>query len=118
MATLTRQISDQAGITPSYATPGGSGDVVDNADGKTFIVVKNGSGSPVTVTVTCQDTASYFDKNLGKITQANVTKSVAAGADAILGPFAPRTFNNASGQLAVLFSATSSVNIAAFSLQG
>lgn len=51
MAQLTTQEITQDGIGPTYASATSTGDTFI-ADGRTFLHVKNGGGSPVTVTVT------------------------------------------------------------------
>ena len=67
MALLTRQKITEAGLTPAYAAAGAGGDTIDNADGKTYLHVKNGGGSPMTVTITPQQ-ASTDDPKLADFT--------------------------------------------------
>lgn len=115
MALLTRQKVVEAGLTPSYASAAAGGDTVDNSDGKTWLHVKNGGGSSVTVTITAQ-TVSTEDPKLGTLTKANVARAVAAGAEAIIGPFKKQAFNNGSQQIAITYSAVTSVTIAALTI--
>ncbi|MFL5731458.1 MAG: hypothetical protein ACJ75J_18355, partial [Cytophagaceae bacterium] len=104
---------DEAGALEAAVTPGGSGDLLPNADGRSFVRVSNASGSPITATITAQNTTSYNDPNLGKIAKTDRVVTIAAGAARYIGPFAPGAFNNSSGQVAILCSATSSVTIQA-----
>ena len=115
MATIAIQTINDAGRTPTYAAATtGAGDVADNA-GNMFLHVKNGSGSEVTVTVTAQ-TTTVESQQYGTLTKANVTKAIAGGADAFIGPFKTKAFNNASNQIVVTYSAVTSVTVAAFVL--
>jgi hypothetical protein len=86
----------------------GSGDVFDNG-GNTILVVKNGSGGSITVTISATD--NQWDED-------NVDEggSVANGETGIFGPLDPKRFNNASGQVDVSYSGTSSVEVKAFPL--
>ncbi|HYG02106.1 MAG TPA: hypothetical protein VD927_06640 [Chryseosolibacter sp.] len=112
MATLTRQEITQSGLVASYASAGASGDVVDNRDGKTFLHVKNENGGSVTVTIAAQSD-SLEVPGYGTLAIADITEAVADGAEAFIGPVPRNAYNNASHQLEVSYSATSSVTIAA-----
>lgn len=115
MATLTRQDMVEAGLLATYAACAGGGDVVDNADGLTFLHVKNGSGGSITVTVTAQ-VAAFQTPGMGPMTKANVAVAIGAAAEKFLGPFAKQAFNTAAGQLAITYSAVTSLTIAAVRL--
>lgn len=116
MALLTRQKIVESGLTPSFSAASGGGDTVSNADGKTFIYVKNGGGGSIDVTVTAT-TTSKEDPQLGTLTKANVVKSVGAGADALIGPLKKQAFNNSSDIVSVSYSGTTSVTVAAFYIE-
>ena len=111
MATLTRQAKSRAGTTLTFASCAGGGDVVDNTDGKTELIIVNGSGGALTVTVAAQVTT--INTPQGNYEMTNKAKSVGAGATVIMGPFEPGLFNNSSGQLAITYSGVSSLTIAA-----
>lgn len=115
MALLTRQKALEAGLTPSYAAAAAGGDTVDNSDGKTWIHVKNGGGASITVTITAQ-TVTTEDPKLGTLAKANIARAIAAGAEAIIGPFKKQAFNNGSNQIAISYSAVTSVTIGAFTI--
>lgn len=113
MATLVRQLLGEDGLTATYAAVGVSGDQVTNADGKTFLHVKNGSGVSVTVTVSEQITGTTVQSpTLGKLTKANATKAIAAGAEAFFGPFAKTGFNDTNANIQITYSAVTTVTIA------
>jgi hypothetical protein len=116
MATLTRQKVIQSGLTPSYASAGGSGDVVDNSDGRTFLHVKNDGGGSINVTVTAQ-VSSLATAGHGTLTVSNNVVAVPAGQNRMIGPFPKQAFNNASKQLAISYSGTTSVTIAALYIE-
>lgn len=117
MATLTRQTIVEAGLTPTFASCAGGGDVVDNSDGKTFLYVKNGSGGSLTVTIAAASGASSIsDPKYGTLSKSAVAKAVGAGADAIIGPFKKQGFNNSSEQLAITYSGVTSLTIAALKI--
>lgn len=114
MATLTRQVLGEDGLTASYGAAAVSGDQVNNADGKTFLHIKNASGVSVTVTVAEQITGTTVtNPTLGKLTKANATKAIGAGAEGFFGPFAKGGFNDANSNIQVTYSAVTSVTIAA-----
>lgn len=113
MATLTRQNIVNTGNIPTYAAATGGGDVVDNADGKTFLHVKNASGGSITVTVTAQ-TVSLVTATHGTLTVPNVSVAIAAGAEKMIGPFQKAAYNTAADQLAITYSGVTSLTIGAF----
>jgi len=114
MATLTRQTLLEAGITPTFVSCAGGGDQVDNRDGRTFLYVKNGSGGSITVTVSEQISGTTVeDQNLGTLTKASVAKAIAAGAEAVLGPFKKAAFNDTNGRLQITYSGVTSLTISA-----
>jgi hypothetical protein len=114
MATLTRQQITEDGIDATFAAAGGSGDVVTNSDGKTFLCVKNGGGSSITVTVAEQIAgATVDDPTYGIVTKGNAQVTIAAGGTGFMGPFKKVAFNNASSQIEISYSATTSVTVAA-----
>jgi hypothetical protein len=113
--TLTVQEINRAGksvteqMTAATAT---HGDKFIN-DGKTFCRVKNGSASPVTVTVNT-------NRTVDGLTVPNLTASVAATGDADgldfldIGPFPPGTFNQSDGYVWVTISSVTTVTIGAY----
>ena len=117
MAALTVQPIVQTGLAVSYASAGGSGDTIAIADSnqRNFIIVKNTSGSPVTVTVTRQNTTGRVAAE-GNVTLFNLSVSVpATTGERLIGPLT-NSFIDSSGNVNVSYSATSSVTVAAISL--
>lgn len=95
-------ISSQAAIT--YAAVGGSGDRVLYAEG-TFVIIRNGSGSSTTATITVPGNTTYGVANPVK------TKAVAAGADVPI-PLLPEYVDPADGRVAIVCSPTTTISIA------
>ncbi|MEW2161445.1 hypothetical protein AB0912_00310 [Streptomyces sp. NPDC007084] len=106
MANLTPQTISLAGLGPSYANASAGGDKV-GAGERIFLHVKNGSASPVTVTLTA--TGSVRGQSV-----ANLTVTVPASGDRMIGPLpADLLASPVDGLVAVGYSATSTVTVAA-----
>lgn len=114
MATLTVQTIDEDGLVPSTTAAGAAGDVFANT-GRELLMVTNGAGSPVTVTITAQVTTAR-SPGMGSVTKSDAGGAVAAGATAYFGPFPTRAFNNASRQVEVSYSDETSVTVAVMRL--
>lgn len=106
MATLTVQDSAQAGLEVSFDAAAGGGDEFANANGNTILLVNNGDGSPVTVTIVTQSTY----QGLALADQAVV---VAAGEIEAIGPFNTDDFNDSNGRVQVTYSGVTSLTVAA-----
>lgn len=107
MAALTPQQITYAGLTPSYAAVGGSGDTFPPGENM-MIHVKNGGGGATSVTV-----AVPGNQEIG-VPNDDVVVSVNAAGDKLIGPFPSRVFRDPStGQVHVTCSPTTSVTIAA-----
>ena len=88
----------------------GGGDTIAHS-GKEVIFVFNGGGAPITVTVTSQ--ADNFGQTL---TAHDITRSVAAGAWAIIGPLEASKYKDpATGLLNLSYSGVTSVTVAVLS---
>lgn len=103
---LAVQAIDVDGITPSYAAANVDGNSVANT-GDQFVHVKNGSASSVTVTIPTPAKVQGVDV-------ADITVAVAAGAEAMIGPFPAGLFNQSGGVVYINYSAVTSVTVAAF----
>lgn len=113
MAALTVQTAVEAGITPAAASAASSGgDTVKNVAGDVVLMVTNGGGSSIDVTITAQKTSKAVD-GYGTMTKGDAVVSVAAGATKIIGPFATEAFNNSSQNLEIDYSSATSVTISA-----
>lgn len=106
MATLSTQVIALAGLNPTYGAATGGGDKCEVGD-RIFLHVKNGGGSPITVTLTA--TASLRGQAV-----SNVTVSVPASGERMIGPLSADLLQNASdGLCAIGYSAAASVTVAA-----
>lgn len=106
--TVTSPISrDGVAAAPVAATAGGGGDEFAN-DGRTYLEVTNGGGSPITVTLDIKPTVDG-----GAVTDRTV--AVAAGARKRIGPFPPKLYNDSTtGRAKVTYSGVTSVTVEAF----
>lgn len=107
MAQLTPTQITSAGVLLSTASAAGGGDSFSNT-GDQFLYVNNGGGSPITVTITVQNTA-YLREVVG-----NRTVSVSNGTAKLIGPFPPALFNDSSGLVQITYSAVTSVTVAVY----
>jgi hypothetical protein len=80
--------------------------------GKEWLVVNNGSGSSITVTLAYSATGGVIDGQ----TLPNRTVTVAAGHTEIIGPFPTGLYNDASGNVSVSYSAVTTVKVAVYQL--
>lgn len=104
MATLATQVIAQAGTAITFAAAAGGGDAcATGSDVK--LLVKNGSGSPITVTLV---TPGKVDGDLD-ITDRAVT--VAAGATTGI-PVTDRYLDPVTGLAAITYSAVTTVTVA------
>lgn len=108
MALLTVQEINRLAITPSFAAAAGGGDTFPN-DGRTYLHIKNGGGSSITLTVTTQLTVD------GKAL-ADDSITVTNGQERIVGPFPPGIYNDASNQVSLGYSGVTSVTVGVFRL--
>jgi hypothetical protein len=113
MANLSTQTITRAGIGPTYAAAAGGGDTF-TPDVDTFSHVKNGSGSPITVTVVTPRT----DQESGQAI-ADVTVSVpATTGERMIGPFPHNSFADPTDGLAdITYSGVTSLTVAVLKVQ-
>lgn len=107
MATLTVNQLSLTGTAPTFVAAGAGGDDFGNDGVRTFLVVKNGGGSAVTVTL--NDTGSVSPPS-AKAFDPDVDVSVSAGGEAWIGPFDTARFGSSVG---VTYSGVTSVTVAA-----
>jgi hypothetical protein len=107
MATLTTQAIAIAGLNPTFAAAGASGDKVACGE-RTWLHVKNGSASSITVTLAATGAVR------GQ-TVTSPTVSVPASGERMIGPLTADLFAGATdGLAAITYSATTTVTVAAF----
>lgn len=103
MAALTTQQVVITGLSPTYASCGGSGDTVEAGDG-IFVHVKNGDASSHTVTVAVPGVE--YGQN-----RPDVVVTVGAGGAEFIQ--IPRALADTDGRIHLTYSATTSMTIAA-----
>jgi len=106
MAVLAHQTTGFAGTNITYQAAAGGGDQT-TPDDRVFLLVKNGGGSPINVTVTIAGTT--FD-----LANPDSVVSVPNGGEKFIGPLnegltGPDTF----GQVLIAYSGVTSVTVAA-----
>jgi hypothetical protein len=106
VATLTLATPNRTGtvFAPIAAT---NGDLFANS-GREFFYIKNGSGSPMTVTF---DSPGTCDFELAANSAHDLAVTVAAGVEKVIGPFSQTRFNDASGHVVVTYSSTTTVTV-------
>lgn len=105
MATLGTQVIALSGLNPTYAAAAGGGDKCAVGD-RNFLHVKNGGGSTITVTLTAAAVVR------GQAV-SNVTVSVPASGERMIGPLNEDLLKNATdGLCAIGYSAVTSVTVA------
>jgi hypothetical protein len=110
VATITPIVTSRAGsdfTTASQAATGG-GDFWAGT-GAEWLVVNNGGGSPITVTLVHQGT-------IDGQSLTNLTVSVTNAHTEIIGPFPVGLYNDGSGNVNVTYSAVTSVKVAVYKL--
>lgn len=110
MATLAVTEVSRSGVDIVGAAASSGGDEWPNT-GREFVLVKNGGGSPITLTL---DIKVLVDDDLAV---TDPTVSISAGATEMVGPFPPGIYNDAAtGRAKVTYSGVSSVTIKVVSL--
>ena len=109
MAVLTVGSVTRTGAATALVAAAAGGDTFAN-DGRTFIHVKNGGASPITVTVPAVSRCSQGQLH-------DVAVSVTNGTEKRIGPFPPSIYNNpTTGIASITYSAVTTVTVEAVSL--
>jgi hypothetical protein len=97
MATLTVTPATRGtnGVNLAGVAAAGGGDVFPNT-GAEVLVIKNGGGSGITLTVA---TPITMDAPAGGLAVADLTASIGAGETRMVGPFPPGIYNDGSGNV-------------------
>lgn len=103
MATLTAQTSQVTGTTLTGVTPAGAGG--DLVPVGSHLLVRNGSGASVNVTIETPGNDTYGQP------RPDVVTAVAAGAVAKFGPFPNDLADPVTGLVKIVCSATASVEL-------
>ncbi len=100
----------KAGVEPVYTGSLSTSDVYQFVnDGKTFLHVKNGGGSPDVVTIVSEQISDG-------LALADRTVNVPAGEERMIGPLVPAVYNDGAGLVNVSHSFITTVTQAVFSL--
>jgi len=112
MAALTIEVINLAGnIDPTFvAADAGDDTFTNDSKNNTFVYIKNGGGGPITATF--DDTGSVAPTG-AKAFDADVDQVIAAGEEALNGPFPQSRFGSS---VTVAYTSVSSVTVAAFRL--
>lgn len=105
MAVLTEQQILVTGLEATYAAAAALGDSFSNT-GKQYLHVKNGGGSPITVTI---DDPNSVSPTGATAFNADVAVVVTNAEERLIGPFPTSRF---SSTVAVSYSAVTSVTVA------
>ena len=109
MAILTTTVLSRAGVDLTGVASDAAGDEWANS-GDDYVVIFNGGGAPVTVTLDIQ-------KTVDGTAVTDPTVVVAAGARTMIGPFPPGIYNNpANGRAKVTYSGVTSLTTKVLSL--
>lgn len=107
MADLAVQPITRQGVAPAFAAAAAGGDTVPGGADR-FVVVKNGSAGPVTVTIdSVRPCDQGFDHNEAVV--------VPAAGERWIGPLLER-FQTATGRVALSYSAVATVTVASLEL--
>lgn len=109
MATLTVQTARIAGTAVTMASAAGGGDKVDAGD-HTALLVTNGSGSSINVTVAVPGNTKFG------LAEPDVVVAVAAGATKLIGPLPVDLEDDTDRLVHVSYSAATSVTVAAIEI--
>jgi hypothetical protein len=108
MAVLDKQNINSNGVAPTFSVASSTGDEFKN-DENTFLHVKNGGAASITVTINSQQLCNHGSTH-------NLSISIPAGGERMIGPFNRTRFNNDTGNVEVGYSDVTSVTVAAISI--
>lgn len=103
MAKLSAQKITTGGLEPTYSAASSGGDEFTTT-GAEFLAVKNGAGSSVDVTV-ASNNCQYGGAH-------DLTVTVPAGEERLIGPFPPSRFAIGGGDAEITYSSATSVTVA------
>jgi len=91
------------------AVDAGLTDTLKN-DGKTIAIVKNADAAPHTVTPTVQQSTGNMQQDAG------AARTITNAKETVLGPWERKVFNDASGDVSLVFDSNTSMTVAVLSL--
>jgi hypothetical protein len=115
MAAITIQNIVTGGLTPAYGAAAAADTVAVASNERIAVHVKNGAGAPITVTIP-KVGSSVTVPGYGSLSTTDITATIAAGAEAIIGPIPQGYVDPATGTAAVNYSSTTTVTRTAYRL--
>jgi hypothetical protein len=110
-ALTVTKLSETSANIPWENADNANGNSALNNNGDVFFLFKNGSGvSTATVTITAQSAAPSVS-GYGPLTKSNVTVSLAASGEEMVGPFNALVWNNSSDQIIVSYAGDASADV-------
>lgn len=103
MATLTVQTTDRDGAEAALAAAASGGDEFANT-GQELLLVNNGSGAPITVTIVTQ-------QSVDGLAVADKTVAVAAGELWVVGPFPTPIYNDGDNLVQLTYSTETDLTV-------
>lgn len=104
MAALATQKVTRNGAAVTYTAAAGGGDTC-KPGANTVLHVKNGGGASITVTVT--STGSVYGHPI-----VLTPVAIGAGLERLIGPLRPEVVGNAAGDVAIAYTAVTTVTVA------
>ena len=108
-ANISTTTLSTAGVDVTTTPQNASGNTYFANDGSTFILIKNGNGTPVTATLITQQTAIQA-QGYGTIPLADVTVGVPSATTLLIGPFPTSRWNTTQGTVRVSMSTVTNVS--------
>lgn len=105
MALLAPQYPRITGTAITFSSAAGGGDTIAPAP-SSVLHVRNGSGSPITVTVVVPGTDDFGQA------RPDIAVTVAASAHTAIGPFSSALLLNSSGVIDITYSGVTSLTVA------
>lgn len=115
MAQLSPSLHALAGLNPNFVAASAGGDAfADAGDERTYVRVKNGGASAITVTVAPVSPTSVKVPGVTPqpVSLPSYSVSVPASGDMTIGPF-PSAYRDANSNVNLTYSAVTSVTVAA-----
>jgi hypothetical protein len=113
MAAITIQNIVTSGLTPAYGAAAAADTVAVTSSDRICVHVKNGAGSPITVTIP-KVASTVTVPGYGSVSTADITATIAAGAEALIGPIPQGYVDPATGTAAVNYSSTTTITRTAY----
>ena len=111
MATLAAQKITDLGIIETLTSATSTGDEFVNS-GVEIVHVQNGHASAARVVTIATQVTNIHHQQFGSVVKSNVTKTVAAGQDAFIGPFKQGAFNDTNNKVQITYDGVTTLSVA------